>query len=231
MSFEYIDKNLEVVRDKINAAAKQAKRTDLPIIIAVIKGADTKQINYITDCCGICDVGENRVQQLTERYDAIKRDNVRIHFIGKLQKNKVKYIIDKVYMIHSVDNLALASEIDKRAAAAGIIMKVLLEINSGCEENKSGVIPSDVEELALELVKFSNIELCGFMTMAPRCENNEEYLKFFSETVKLSLDIWQKTLHNIGRPILSMGMSESFEKATECGATCVRLGRCLFKNK
>ena len=151
-----------------------------------------------------------------------------MHFIGTLQKNKVKYIIDKVSMIHSVDSLSLAAEIEKQAAKHGIVMDILVEINSGMEENKSGISPDDAAAFCQEIGQFSHLKLCGFMTMAPKCEKNEEYRKYFRKTSQLCLDIWQKTLHNIGRPILSMGMSDSFEVAIEEGADIVRVGRALF---
>ena len=231
MSFEYIYENVELAKERISKAADKVEISEKPQIIAAIKSADVEQINYLTDVCKILDVGENRVQQLVERYDAIKREGLRIHFIGKLQRNKVKYIIDKIYMIHSLDSLSLAAEIDKQSARLGITMKVLIEINIGQEENKSGIMPQDAESFALQLGQFKNIELCGFMTMAPRCDNKSDYIKYFSQTAKIALDIWEKTLHNICRPILSMGMSESYKEATECGATYVRIGRSLFENK
>lgn len=231
MGFEYIYENVRTAKECISSAADKVGHPDKPQIIAAIKSADVEQINYLTDVCKILDVGENRVQQLTERYDAIKREGLRIHYIGKLQRNKVKYIIDKVYMIHSLDSLSLAAEIDKQAARLGITMKVLIEINIGKEENKSGIMPQDVNDFVIQLGQFKNIELCGFMTMAPRCDNKSDYIKYFSQTTKIALDIWEKTLHNICRPILSMGMSESYIEATECGATYVRIGRSLFENK
>ena len=168
------------------------------------------------------------MQQLLERYDAIKDDTLRVHFIGTLQTNKVKYIIDKVSMIHSLDSLKLAREIDRQAKKAGIVMDVLAEINCGEEENKSGIMPSEAEEFCKALSEFDSINLRGFMTMAPKCEKKEDYIKYFSETYKLVLDIWTKKLHNIGVPIISMGMSESFEEAVREGSDIVRVGRGMF---
>jgi pyridoxal phosphate enzyme (YggS family) len=173
-------------------------------------------------------VGENRVQQLTERYDSLDRDGMKIHFIGSLQTNKVKYIIDKVSLIHSLDSLKLASEIDKQAGKRGIVADVLVEINSGSEENKGGISPEYAAEFCLEIKKFENIKLCGFMTMAPRCETLEEYRPYFTRTRELCDEIWYGRLARTDRPVLSMGMSESFEMAVECGATMVRVGRSLF---
>jgi uncharacterized pyridoxal phosphate-containing UPF0001 family protein len=123
----------------------------------------------------------------------------------------------------------LASEIDKQAKKIGKIQDVLIEINCGNEENKGGVLPEEVETFWDEVAKFENIRVCGFMTMAPKCEKNEEYHYYFSKTCTLILDIWNKKMHNISRPIISMGMSGSFESAIEEGADIVRIGRALFE--
>ena len=154
--------------------------------------------------------------------------SVNIHFIGTLQTNKVKYIADKVCMIHSVDTLKLACEIDKQAKKVGRVIDVLVEINSGEELNKSGVMPCDAEKLCVEISKLENIKLRGFMTMAPKCVEKSDYLNFFGQTYAQVLDIWTKKLHNISSPIISMGMSDSFEEAIACGADTVRIGRKLF---
>ena len=222
----YMDQNFEKINTRIREAERRVGREGVQLVAAV-KYTDVEHINYLHSL-GVNDIGENRVQQLLEHWDALNRENLRVHFIGTLQKNKVKYIIDKVSMIHSLDSLSLAQEIEKRAAKHGIVMDVLVEINSGMEENKSGISPDDVAAFCLALRRFSHINLCGFMTMAPKCEKNEEYRKYFCKTSQLCLDIWQKTLHNISRPILSMGMSDSFEVAIEEGADIVRVGRALF---
>ena len=131
-------------------------------------------------------------------------------------------------MIHSLDSIPLAQEIEKQAAKRDRTVDVLCEINCGREESKSGLMPEEAEDFCLSLAEFPHLRLRGFMTMAPKCEKNEEYRKYFQETSQLCLDIWQKKLHNIGRPILSMGMSDSFEVAIEEGADIVRVGRALF---
>ena len=228
MDYSYIDKNVADIRARMRSAAEGAGRADDALLLAAIKSADVGEIKYLHESLGICDVGENRVQQLMERYEQIKSDSLRIHFIGKLQTNKVKYIIDKVCMIHSLDSVKLAQQIDTQAKKHGIVMDVLVEVNSGEEENKSGVMPSEVEAFCMEIAKFDSIRLRGFMTMAPKCEKKEEYCKYFSKTYQLVLDIWTKKLHNIDRPIISMGMSESFEEAIACGSDIVRVGRALF---
>ncbi|MBO7274118.1 MAG: YggS family pyridoxal phosphate-dependent enzyme [Clostridia bacterium] len=225
-NFSYVDENLAAIRARIDEAIERSEKRNVTLLAAV-KYTDTDHINYLHSL-GVNDIGENRVQQLLEHWDALNRENLRVHFIGTLQKNKVKYIIDKVSMIHSVDSLSLAAEIEKQAAKHGIVMDILVEINSGMEENKSGISPDDAAAFCQEIGQFSHLKLCGFMTMAPKCEKNEEYRKYFRKTSQLCLDIWQKTLHNIGRPILSMGMSDSFEVAIEEGADIVRVGRALF---
>ena len=226
MAFSYVDENLAAIRARIDEAAKRSGGREVTLVAAV-KYTDTDHINYLHSL-GVNDIGENRVQQLLEHWDALNRENLRVHFIGTLQKNKVKYIIDKVSMVHSLDSLSLAQEIEKQAAKRGLVMDVLVEINSGMEENKSGISPDEAAAFCEELGQFSHLNLRGFMTMAPKCEKNEEYRKYFRKTSQLCLDIWQKKLHNIGRPILSMGMSDSFEVAIEEGADIVRVGRALF---
>ena len=229
MDYSYIDENVARVREKIAEAAKRSGRSENDVLLlAAIKSANADEVNYLHRALGVHDVGENRVQQLTERYDKLERDGLNLHFIGSLQTNKVKYIIDKVSLIHSLDSLRLADEIEKQAGKRGIVARVLVEINSGNEENKGGIEPKEVESFCLELQKYDHIELCGFMTMAPRCEQKSDYYPYFERTRLIADEVWHKALGKGGDPILSMGMSESFEAAVECGATLVRVGRTLF---
>jgi pyridoxal phosphate enzyme (YggS family) len=224
--FSYVDENLAAIRARIDAARERAGGREVTLLAAV-KYTDTNHINYLHGL-GVNDIGENRVQQLLEHWETIDREGVNFHFIGTLQSNKVKYIIDKVVLIHSLDSHSLAREIERQAAKRGLVMDVLVEINSGEEASKSGLPPQEVEEFCLSLAQYPHLRHRGFMTMAPKCEKKEDYKKYFRETSALCLDIWQKKLHNIDRPILSMGMSESFEAAIEEGATVVRVGRALF---
>ena len=228
--FSYMDANIADIRARIEAAkAKRTSNADRDVmLLAAIKYTDAAHVNYLHRELGIHDVGENRVQQLLARWDELDREGLRVHFIGTLQSNKVKYIIDKVCMIHSLDSMSLAREIEKQAAKRGIVMDVLVEINSGHEESKSGLLLDEAADFCASLSQFEHLKLRGFMTMAPKCEKNEDYRKYFQETSRQCLDIWQKKLHNIGRPILSMGMSGSFEVAIEEGADIVRIGRALF---
>lgn len=228
----YMDSNVAAIRERIAAAEARSRdrfgERDITLLAAV-KYTDAEHINYLHRVLGVSDVGENRVQQLLERWEMLDREEMRVHFIGTLQKNKVKYIIDKVCMIHSVDSLSLAKEIDRQAQKHGLVMDILVEINSGGEASKSGLSPDEVADFCRALSDFPCLRLRGFMTMAPKCEKNEEYRKYFRETYRQCLDIWQKNLYNIGMPIMSMGMSGSYEVAIEEGATLVRVGRALFE--
>ena len=219
---------VDATRARMRAAGDNGQVT----LLAAVKYATAEQIDALIDY-GVCDVGENRVQQLLEHYEAMRnRDRARIHFIGSLQTNKVKYIADKVCMIHSLDSYRLAQEIEKQCAKLGKTMDVLVEINSGREQNKGGLMPEEAADFCLSLRDFPHLCLRGFMTMAPKCEKNEEYRKFFSETYQNALDIWQKKLDNIGGTfVMSMGMSDSYEAAIMEGATLVRVGGALFRNE
>lgn len=227
MDYSYIDENLREVRERIEAACSTSEYGKKVTMVAAVKYADIGEINYLC-AAGVRDLGENRVQQLLEHYEGLADKTVNVHFIGTLQTNKVKYIADKVCMIHSVDSVKLAREIDKQAKKCGRVIDILVEINSGEEESKSGVSPDGAEALCLEISELENVRLCGFMTMAPKCDKKEDYLRFFGQTYAKALDIWQKKLHNISEPVISMGMSDSFEAAIACGADTVRIGRRLF---
>ena len=229
MSFEYIDKNVSEVRERIEKAKARAGREDDNVmLLAAVKYAEPEEIEYLYHHAGVRQVGENRVQQLLSHIEAIDCEGLEFHFIGTLQTNKVKYIIDKVSMIHSVASVKLAAEIDRQAKKHGLMMDVLIEINSGEEESKSGVLPEELDALCDAVLGFENINLRGFMTMAPKCEKKEEYLKYFQQTYQQVLDIWAKKMHNISKPIISMGMSDSFEEAILSGSDIVRVGRRLF---
>ncbi len=228
MDYGYIEKNVAATRKQIAAASEKSVYGKNVTLVAAVKYADIAEINHLVDVAGVRDIGENRVQQLLEHFEGLNDKSVNIHFIGTLQTNKVKYIVDKVCMIHSVDSQRLAAEIDKQAAKRGLRVKVLVEVNCGEEQSKSGVLPSEVGELCLQICSLESIELCGFMTMAPRCEDKSDYLRFFGDTYALVTDIWKNTLHREGEPIISMGMSESFCEAIASGADIVRVGRGLF---
>ena len=187
MDYSYIDRNYEDIVRELSASCDK-----LPDITVAIKSADIDEVEYLVRRYPIKAVGENRVQQFLERYERLKELNVPIHFIGSLQTNKVKYIIDKVDMICSLDRVDLAREIDKQATKKGIVMDVLVEINSASEESKGGVLPQNLDAFLDEISCFNAIKVRGFMTMGKKCEKNSEYLKYFCETYQLVLDILQK---------------------------------------
>ena len=218
--------NLKEIEEKITKAAEISgrKREDV-LLLAVSKTVDVPRIKEAVNL-GLVDLGENKPQEINWKYDEI--ENVRWHQIGHLQTNKVKYIIDKVCLIHSLDSVKLCEEIQKRAEAKGITMDVLVEINIAGEEAKHGVPPEKAEELVLEASKFKNIRVKGLMTVAPFVENPEENRKYFKEMYKLFIDIKDKNYDNVDMEYLSMGMTNDYEIAIQEGANIVRIGTGLF---
>ena len=230
MDYSYIDRNLARVRAELETAcAAGGYPPDGVLLTAAIKSADAGEINYLHRVLGVHCVGENRVQQLLERYDALDREGLSIHFIGTLQTNKVKYIVDKVDMIQSLDSDKLAREIEKQAAKIGRTMDVLIEINSGSEISKGGVAPEEVGEFARRITggEYPHLRLRGFMTMAPK-STEEEYRAIFAGVRRLCEAVWAELPVAGERMELSMGMSESYKPAAAEGATMVRVGRGLF---
>jgi len=210
--------NYEKVLKRIDEIDKEKK---VKLLLAT-KTQNTEDINFLIER-GVKYIGENRVNELLDKYDSYNK-NAELHFIGTLQKNKVKYICDKVSLIHSVDSYDLAKEINKQSLKIGKIMNILVEINIGREESKSGIMPDDTENFVKSLKDFQNIKVVGLMTMAPRCENKNDYYKYFGETKK----IFDSLFSDNPEAILSMGMSESYEYAIECGSNMVRLGSAVF---
>ena len=230
MDYTYIDRNLSRVREDLKRACEEGGHPpDGVLLTAAIKSAEVEEINYLHRTLGVHCVGENRVQQLLERYDKLDREGLSIHFIGTLQTNKVKYIIDKVDMIQSLDSEKLAREIEKQAAKVGRVMDVLIEINSGSEISKSGIPPEELREFAHRVVSgdYPHVRLRGFMTMAPK-STEAEYRAIFGRVRELCRSVWAE-LPMAQEPMeLSMGMSESYVPAAAEGATMVRVGRGLF---
>ena len=170
---------------------------------------------------------KNKVQELDEKYDIMPKD-IHWQMIGHLQRNKVKYIIDKAELIHSVDSIRLAETIDKEAAKKGIVVNVLLEVNMAKEDTKFGLMPEEVMDFIHEIVRFQHIKVQGLMTIAPFVENPEENRIHFANLRKLSVDIAKEKVDNVNMSILSMGMTNDFEVAIEEGATMVRIGTAIF---
>ncbi len=217
--------------DKLTADIAALNPSKPVKIMAVTKTQPIEAINYAINDLGISYIGENRVQELLEKYDKLvlpKDRKVEIHLIGSLQTNKVKYIVDKVDMIQSLDSIRLAEEIDKRSRAINKIMKVLVEVNIGREEQKGGIFPEELEEFLNELSKFRNIKVCGLMTIAPKIDESVKKFKYFSETYQYFIDISTKNIHNIGMDLLSMGMSGSYKEAIAAHSDMIRVGSLLF---
>ena len=196
-------------------------------LMAVINTRTAEEINFAIRECGITLVGENRVQELLAHYEEIDH-GAKLHFIGTLQKNKVKYIIDKIDMIESLDSEGLALEIQKRAEKIGKIIPALIEVNIGREEAKSGIFPEELERFCIALCNCPNISVQGMMTIAPICENKDDYHRYFSEMNRLKNEFFPKYFPNVSAPILSMGMSGSFQQALENGSDIIRVGEGIF---
>lgn len=223
---EYIKENLKSVKERISRAEEKSGRQKGSVtLIAVSKTYPPELINEAIES-GVTDIGENRVQELMEKYDKVK--NVRWHLIGHLQKNKVKYIIDKIELIHSVDSLALAEEINKQAKKIGKIQEILLEVNVSGEKSKFGLTPKDCLAAAEEISKLENVRIRGLMTVAPNTDDEELLRSVFSGLKQISLDIKENLADTIDMSILSMGMTNDFPIAIECGATMVRVGTGIF---
>ena len=222
-----IKENLTKIREEINQAAKECSRkVDEIKLIAVSKTKPAELIIKAYDA-GIRDFGENKVQEIVDKYDKLPSD-IRWHLIGHLQTNKVKYIIDKVYMIHSVDSLKLACEISKHGVKCNIIMPILIEVNVSGEESKFGVRPEDCEEIIRQISLLPGIVIKGLMTVAPNNENPEENRTYFSQLKQLLVDINDKNIDNVNMDCLSMGMSGDYIAAIKEGATYVRVGTKIF---
>lgn len=219
--------NVRETFDKISLAAKAAGRDPSEIrLMAVTKTVSPDKINEAIDAG--CDLlGENRVQELLEKYESYDK-RAEIHFIGRLQTNKVKYIVDKVTMIESVDSIKLAEEIEKRCAKIGKVMDILLEVNIAEEESKGGFSPDEVAAVSEKIRDFPHLRLRGLMTIGRFGAEIEETRQYFEKMRHLSVDIKSKNIDNIYINILSMGMSADYEIAVSEGATIVRVGRGLF---
>ncbi|MDR1043186.1 MAG: YggS family pyridoxal phosphate-dependent enzyme [Clostridiales Family XIII bacterium] len=233
-----IAENIAAVKERIAIAAAKSGRAGGDVrLVAVSKTRSADEIKTALEA-GLCDFGENKVQEITSKYDILrvftknstKNRNIKWHMIGHLQRNKVKYITDKVCMIHSVDSLKLAEEIDRRSSANGITMDVLLQVNAAAEESKSGVAPGEVRRLAEDIVdRCGNIRIKGLMTIAPVAEAPDDVRVYFREVKSLYDTIGRECkCERLEFDCLSMGMTHDFEVAVEEGANMVRVGTGIF---
>ena len=225
-SAKVFDENYSRIKEQIAAAAKKSGRNPQDItLLAATKTVDVEIINHAIKN-GIDYIGENKVQELTAKNDFYLP--VHKHFIGHLQTNKVKYIIDKVELIESVDSIKLAREISKEAKKRGIVMDILLEINIGNEESKSGFKAEEAIAAAREISALDGVRIEGIMAIPPICEDEQILRGYFREMHKLFVDIREEKIDNSSMEILSMGMSDDFAVAIEEGANLVRIGTALF---
>lgn len=222
-----LKENLANVEKTIQAACeKRARKRSDVTLIAVSKTKPAEQIQKVYDA-GVRDFGENKVQELCEKYDQLPSD-IRWHMIGHLQRNKVKYIIDKVCMIHSVDSYRLAEEINIQAKKHKLTMPILLEINIADEQTKFGITKKDALLLAEEISQLENVRIEGLMAVAPYTEHPEDNRKYFQEIKKLAVDIQRENIDNISMHALSIGMTGDYAVAVEEGSTMVRVGTGIF---
>ena len=222
-----IKENLEEVEARITRACERSGRERSEVtLISVSKTKPEEMLQEAYDA-GSRDFGENKPQEIREKYPQLPTD-IRWHMIGHLQRNKIKYIIDKVCMIHSVDSIRLAEAIDEEAKKHGIVMPVLIEVNVAEEESKFGVHLDEVESLIRQISELSNIQVQGLMTIAPFTENAEDNRIYFRKLRNLYVDIKDKNIDNVNMCNLSMGMTGDYEVAVEEGATMVRVGTGIF---
>ena len=223
-----IAENIAKIKEDMAAAAVAAGRDPKDILLCAatkMNGADAvrQAIAAGVDCCG-----ENRVQELTQKAAENAYDGAPVHFIGHLQTNKVKQVVGKVDLIQSVDSLRLLEAINKEAAKQGICQRILLEVNVGLEESKSGFAADELSAVLAQMGNFSNVQVCGLMAIPPICENSTDSVKFFQEMYNLSVDIMAKKYDNVLVDIMSMGMSGDYADAIACGSTMIRVGTAIF---
>ena len=223
-----IMENVARIKEEMTRAAISAGRDPKEILLcAATKMNDAAAVREAiragVDCCG-----ENRVQELTQKLSENAYEGAPVHFIGHLQTNKVKQVVGKVSLIHSIDSLHLLEAVHKEAARQGICQDILLEINIGQEESKSGFTLSHISAILEQMGSFPAIRVRGFMAIPPICQNSTDNHKFFQEMYNLSVDIKGKKYDNVDVTILSMGMSDDFADAIACGSTMIRVGTAIF---
>lgn len=224
------DENLREIREKIEIAARKAGKTsDDIILLAATKTVSAERINYAISK-GITHIGENRVQELLSKDDGVDKSAIR-HFIGHLQTNKVKDIVDRVEMIESVDSYRLAEKINTECEKRGKVMDILLEVNIGDEQSKSGFTTTEIYEAVEEISKLPFVNIRGIMSIPPVCTDIEVQRQYFTKLHNIFVDIRDKKLDNSNRLYLSMGMSSDYDLAIECGANLVRIGTGLFGSR
>lgn len=222
-----VKENLSIVEQNIQKACARSGRDRSEVqLIAVSKTKPVEMLKEAYDC-QIRDFGENKPQEIREKFPQLPED-IRWHMIGHLQRNKIKYIIDKVCMIHSIESVRLAEAVSEEAAKHGRVIPVLVEVNMAGEETKFGIRPEETEDFIREISLLPNIQVNGLMTIAPYTENAEDNRIYFRNLKKLYVDIKEKNIDNVVMSNLSMGMTGDYEVAIEEGATMVRVGTGIF---
>ena len=222
-----IKENIISVENNIKTALEASGRAlNETTLIAVSK---TKPVSMLEEAYsyGIRDFGENKVQELCDKYEKLPKD-IRWHLIGHLQRNKVKYIVDKAYLIHSVDSLRLAEEIQKEAEKKEVDVDILIEVNVAMEDTKYGVSCEETEDLVRQIAVLPNVHIKGLMTIAPYTENAVDNVVYFDKLKQLSVDIAEKNIDNVYMNVLSMGMTGDYVEAVKAGSTYVRVGTGIF---
>ena len=219
--------NIKQVEENIIKSCEKVGRD--PEEVTLIAVSKTKPYTAIEEALpsGVLDYGENKVQELTEKYEILPKD-IRWHMIGHLQRNKVKYLVGKVELIHSVDSLRLANQIETEFAKKNEIANILIEVNMANEESKFGITSETTEQLVREISKLEHVRIKGLMTIAPYTDNPETNREYFRNMKKLSVDITEKNIDNVSMNVLSMGMTGDYQVAIEEGATMVRVGTGIF---
>ncbi len=222
-----ISDNLDIVEQNIVKACERAGRKREEVTL--ISVSKTKPVPMLEEAYnwGSRDFGENKVQEITEKYPVLPKD-INWHLIGHLQRNKVKYIVDKVKLIHSVDSLRLAEQIENECVKKNVEMDILIEVNVAEEESKFGMKTSEVIDMVKKIAVFSHVHIKGLMTIAPYTDNPETNRQYFRQLKQLSVDIKEKNIDNVTMDCLSMGMTGDYEVAIEEGATLVRVGTGIF---
>lgn len=222
-----IKENLEKVRENVHRAVERSGRSDSEVLLIAV--SKTKPVEDLMEAydAGVRDFGENKVQELVDKYEVMPKD-ARFHMIGHLQKNKVKYLIGKTCLIHSVDSFELAKVIQKESEKKNVITDVLLEVNVAKEDSKFGVFKEDLLNLVKEVSTLKNVRIKGLMTIAPFVENPEDNRQYFNELKRLGIDIESQNIDNVSMGTYSMGMTGDYEVAIEEGATMVRVGTGIF---
>lgn len=223
-----VEDNYKAIRDKVAESAIKAGRDPKDVrLMAVTKTVESVYINRALDL-GADLIGENRVQEYLGKKDELHLDGVEKHLIGHLQTNKVKQIVGEVDMIESVDSIKLAKEINRVSALKGVETNVLVEVNVGKEDSKSGIFIEQLEELLYQIAELESIKVKGLMTIPPICDDEKEVSQYFASMYQSFIDIKDKKLDNIEMNILSMGMSGDFEAAVANGSNIVRVGSAIF---